>query len=113
MPTLLCPGREATGCATALDWHQGWLVFSDSNGDRDYQADEPLLRVGQPPDAVSITNSTARRRLRFLANGTAPGSNTTLRLCTPADPARGRRITLSNSGRVMSVKAEEGDITGC
>ena len=55
VPTLLCPGRAATGCTTALDWHEGWLVFSDSNGDRDYQASEPLLRVGQPPDAVSIS----------------------------------------------------------
>jgi type IV fimbrial biogenesis protein FimT len=111
--SVVCPGTETTGCSSVPEWQQGWIVFSDTNGDRKFQATEPLLRVGPPPESVQITSSKSRRKLRFLPNGSAPGSNATIRICTPADNTKGRQIKISNTGRITGLKPVEGEVTGC
>ncbi len=112
---IACPRsapNQAT-CASNGDWHRGWLVFHDSNGDRTRQPSEPLVRITQPLDSVQARSSTARRRLRFLPTGTAPGSNTTIRFCDARGNAAIRGLALSNTGRLRRLSTDETPSPNC
>lgn len=100
---LVCPGSALHGCQDNA-WDGGWIGFQDTNGNRQLDADETLLRMEPAWPNVNAASSAARRRLRFLPNGTAPGSNATLRVCDAANHAPGRRVTVSSSGRIRSVR---------
>ena len=108
VPAIACPGVPATGCADTEPWQQGWIVFADSDGDRERGADEPLLRATPALTGAKVTGSSARRRLRFLPDGTAPASNATLRVCDPTGRARERAVRISNSGR---IRVDRGAVT--
>ena len=100
---VVCPGNPELGCGTGEQWSQGWWAFADPNGDRAWQAGEPLLQQAGPAEGVRISSSSARTRLRFQPNGTAPGSNATLQFCDSRGPRAGRQLKISNSGRVMRL----------
>ena len=104
---VACPGSESAGCAGDANWHAGWLVFADLDGNRERLITEPLLRLGPAVAGLEITSSLARNRLRFSPGGAAPGSNTTLRFCDDRGPESAREIRISASGRVRSLTAEE------
>jgi type IV fimbrial biogenesis protein FimT len=111
--TVACPGDTTMGCSPVPDWTDGWLVFEDRDGDREFRSGEPLLRIGAGVEGVTIRSSQARRRLRFGANGTAPGSNATLRICDERGTAEARQLRLSNSGRLRSLGPREGATVNC
>lgn len=97
---VACPGDVGTGCGTGTDWSQGWLVFQDIDGDREFGPAEPLVRVGPALERVRVMTAASRTRLRFYPNGTAPGSNGSIWFCGARGPAHGHRLVLSNVGRI-------------
>jgi len=97
---VACPGDPRTGCADSADWSRGWIVFPDLNGDRQRQPDEAVLRHGQVFEALAITGSRGRHRIRFLPDGSAPGSNGTIGFCGLGGPERARKLVISNIGRI-------------
>lgn len=97
---VACPGERQSGCADSSDWSGGWIVFADVNGDRLYQPDENLLRTGQVFESLAIRSSAGRRSIRFLPDGSAPGSNGTIGFCGHGGPDQARRLVLSNIGRI-------------
>lgn len=98
--TVICPADDKTGCSGQADWQHGWIVFTDINGDREKQATEPLLKYSGTLANLNINSSSSRTYLRFFPNGSAPGSNTTIRFCDRRGPAHSGAITVSNSGRI-------------
>ncbi len=42
--TIICPAPDSDDCSGQSAWHDGWIVFSDLNGDRHKQEGEPLLK---------------------------------------------------------------------
>lgn len=102
---IACPRATptATQCAAHANWHEGWLVFHDSNGDRQRQPGEPVVRDAPALESVEARSAIARRRLRFLPSGTAPGSNTTIRFCDARGAAKTRALALSNTGRMRRL----------
>ena len=111
--TVACPGQLDAGCKDAATWHSGWLLFADSNGDREWQASEPLLRQSPAVQGLSITSSEARRRLRFSPQGAAPGSNASISFCDSRGPAAARQLTLSASGRLHRLGPGERTAPEC
>jgi type IV fimbrial biogenesis protein FimT len=97
---VACPGDPAGGCADTSDWSGGWIVFADDSGDRQHQPAESLLRRGQVFEALTISGSAGRSRIRFLPDGSAPGSNGTIGLCGNGGPAQARKLVISNIGRI-------------
>jgi type IV fimbrial biogenesis protein FimT len=97
---VACPGDPRTGCADSADWSRGWIVFPDLNGDRQRQPDEAVLRHGQVFEALAITGSRGRHRIRFLPDGSAPGSNGTIGFCGFGGPEQARKLVISNIGRI-------------
>jgi type IV fimbrial biogenesis protein FimT len=109
----VCPGDARSGCRDLPAWEDGWIVFGDDNGDRRWQAEEPLLRVSPMLEGISARSSRARRQLSFFPNGSAPGSNVTVRLCDDRGPAHGRQVRVSLSGRIRTTSASEDGPAGC
>lgn len=97
---VVCPGTVATGCEEGSDWSRGWLVFQDIDGDRHFGRSEPLIRQTPGFDRMAIRSSTSRRSLRFLPNGSAPGSNGSIWFCGSQGPENAWRVVLSNTGRI-------------
>ena len=110
---VACPGDPVAGCSDSSDWSGGWIVFVDPDEDRQRQADESLLRRGQPFGQVAIAGNNGRTRIRFFPDGSAPGSNGTIGFCGPGGPALARKLVISNVGRVRRDLYPDIDATLC
>ncbi len=110
---VTCPGSPSGGCTESTDWTLGWIVFSDSNTDRQHQDGEDLLRHGQGLENVMIHSSAGRTNLRFYPNGSSPGSNVSFSLCGLGGPERARKLVISNLGRIRRDEAANLDPIHC
>jgi type IV fimbrial biogenesis protein FimT len=97
---VACPGAPASGCVGGSKWTDGWIVYEDSNGDRQFQEEENLLRHGQPHGSVAIHSPANRPDVRFFPDGSTPGSNASIGLCGRGGPQHARRLVISNIGRI-------------
>ena len=109
----VCAGDPVSGCRQQAHWTHGWLVFGDRNGDGLWASGEPLFRIEPGAVYARITGNRSDGRLRFLADGSAPGSNQTLTLChrTVATPAR--RVVIANTGRIRTETAALAEAVAC
>ena len=105
--TVICPATDSHDCSGLSDWQDGWIVFTDLNGDRHKQDAEPLLKSANAVEFLDISSSRSRSYLRFYPNGTAPGSNIAILFCDKRGAAYAGKIVVSNSGR---IRMETGDI---
>ena len=110
---VACAGSPAGGCTESTDWTAGWIVFSDSDTDRQHQDGEDLLRHGQGLKNIMIHSSASRTNLRFYPNGTTPGSNGSFSLCGLGGPEHARKLVISNLGRIRRDEAENLDPIHC
>lgn len=112
---LLCPAdSESEGCGDS--WSAALLLFADRNGNRDRDADEPLLRyLGTPPSGTVLDWSRNQHYLVFGANGAAlaPGylaSNGTFTLCRDNGAiSQARALRVSLQGRLRVARDSDGD----
>ena len=105
--TVICPATDSHNCSGLSGWQDGWIVFTDLNGDRHKQEGEPLLKFASAVEFLDISSSRSRSYLRFYPNGTAPGSNITILFCDKRGAAHAGKIAVSNSGR---IRMDTGDI---
>lgn len=98
---VVCP-RSSTGqCSGATDWSEGWIVFSDGNGNRIRDAGESTLRETPAlPGGVRLHTTAGRTRLVFQPNGGNAGSNVTFTLCDKRGVAKASTLVLANDGRL-------------
>ncbi len=97
---VACPGNRETGCRSDSHWDPGWIVFDDANGDRQFQTTEKLLAAEPGLQHLMIRSSSGRPYLRFVANGSAPGSNSSISFCDVRGPVAARKLVISNLGRI-------------
>ncbi|MCC4116825.1 GspH/FimT family pseudopilin [Aromatoleum toluclasticum] len=45
---VLCKSDDSTRCAEDIGWDRGWIVFADDNESGQRDADEAVLRTGEP-----------------------------------------------------------------
>jgi type IV fimbrial biogenesis protein FimT len=96
---VLCPSNDGSSCLDSADWSGGWLVFLDSNGSRDLEGGERLLRIQTPLSGkVRLRSTAGRTRIVFQGNGGNAGSNVTFTLCDGRGPSRARALIMSNTG---------------
>lgn len=101
--TIVCPAVSPEDCSGTSNWQQGWIVFTDLNGDRRRQEGEPLLKQANAVEFLAINSSRSRHQLRFFPNGTAPGSNISIVFCDSRGPDKAGAIAVSNSGRIRQL----------
>jgi len=110
---IVCPGDPDRGCLASGHWDNGWMAFSDLNGDREHQSLEPVHRIEAGFEQVSIRSTTGRSKLRFYPNGSAPGSNGSITFCDRRGPASARKLVISNMGRIRRDDAPETRLENC
>ena len=98
--TVICPANNASECSGLSQWQDGWIVFTDMNGDRQFQSGERLLKQASATEFLNINSSRSRSYLRFYSNGTAPGSNIRIVFCDQRGAEYAGAIVVSNSGRI-------------
>lgn len=104
---VLCPSSDAQTCSGDFDWSVGWIVFVDSDCDRQRDEQEPLLRVQQARrQGMRILTSTGRRKLVYRSDGGTGGSNATFRFCHRDRPDHNRSIIVSNTGRPRHARLD-------
>ena len=104
--TVMCPSQDALACSDGPDWSRGWLVFLDSNANRELEGGETVLRRHEPlPGRVRLRSTTGRVRIVFQGSGGNGGSNVTFTLCDGRGPEKARALILSNNGRLREGTA--------
>jgi len=98
--TVICPADKPDSCSGETAWQSGWLVFVDLNGDREKQQGEPMLKHANTIENLKINSSRSRTYIRFLANGTSPGSNISIQFCDQRGAEKSGIVTVSNTGRI-------------
>jgi len=111
--TIVCPGNKVDACKNHSDWSQGWIVFADLNGDRNWQHTEPLIRQANPLENISALSPASRPQIRFFPGGTAPGSNASIVFCDQRGFESGQKIVISNSGRIRQSELSASDEARC
>lgn len=97
---VLCPSADGENCLRRPEWHRGWILFEDDDGDREHRRPERVLRVAAAaPDTIRILAPVSRRRIRYLPDGSSPGSNLTMTVCDTTGVAPPHAVIVSNTGR--------------
>ncbi len=69
-PATICASIDQASCSGGSDWEQGWIVFSDLNGDRSLDAGETLIDVNYGfGNAIRVGTDGSGGSLTFDANG--------------------------------------------
>ena len=110
---VACPGQKSTGCRGDSSWDSGWLVFEDLNGDHAYQAGERLLAAEPGLDHIMIRSNGGRRYVRFVPNGSSPGSNSSISFCDLRGAVAARKLVVSNLGRIRRESAPDTRADSC
>lgn len=95
---VLCPSTEGIACSGSNRWDTGWIVFRDADCDLEPDHDADRLRVGHALEGLTV-DSAGRRFIRYQPDGTAGGSNLTIKLCDVERPGLARAVIVSNPGR--------------
>ena len=97
---MLCPSVDRTQCLAFPDWHRGWLVFADLNGNHQRDPNEEVLTSHGQLVGVTLRSTSGRRKIRFQPLGSAGGSNTTFTACDRRARSSPRALILHTTGRV-------------
>ena len=101
----VCSSADGAACSNGAAWRSGWIVFVDTDGDGNLDADDTVLRVQDAWNAVaSIASANPagdRRFFTFQATGMARAATQTF-FITPTGQAAAelsRLVCVSMQGR--------------
>ena len=101
-PATICPSTTGVGCTGGAVWSNGWIVFSDPNGDGVVDAGEQIIQVGAAFTGGNGLSGNNGTRVTFAASGFTAGFNGTFSLCDDRGAAMSKRLILSNQGRLRT-----------
>jgi type IV fimbrial biogenesis protein FimT len=109
--SVLCPSADGQVCDDGADWSQGWIAFTDRDGNREREPDETVIyRQPRLGGKVRLRSTEGRTRIVFQANGGNAGSNVTFTLCDGRGPSRAETVVLNNRGRLRYGTPSEAGI---
>ena len=101
-PVVVCPSLDGLQCRGDPVWDDGWIVFPDPGGAGQPVDAQAILRRGESlGGGLRVRGTRGRPLVRYFADGRAPGSNLTLRVCTRQDELLGR-VVVNNVGRART-----------
>ncbi len=112
---VVCPlQRSLTGpdCGPRNHWHQGTLVFADSNRNHRFDLGEEVLHQSEPIPSGRIVWRAFRNRgyLVFTPRGVTDWQNGHLLYCPASGDAQmARQLVLNVSGRTYPSRDTNGD----
>ena len=100
---VVCPGSAADGCRNDRDWNQGWIVFRDTDKNRQPDSDSDLIRAEEARRTGDrITIASTRAYLRYQADGRSANTNLSVRICVQG-VLKGE-VVVNNTGRVRTER---------
>jgi type IV fimbrial biogenesis protein FimT len=94
----VCKSRDGSTCDNEAEWHEGWMIFV--NTDRDdlpvRDEGEAVLRVNQGWTGGTITSNRTAYSFRPYRQAVVNG---TIVFCDPRGSAQARAIIISHTGR--------------
>jgi type IV fimbrial biogenesis protein FimT len=108
----VCPSADGQTCISASLslWHPGYIVaVIDDAGN----IVPPILRRVDPDEMQGVRiDSGGRRSFVYQGDGSAEGSEGTLKICDPGDPTRIRQVVVNRMGRTY-VRCNEPSAYSC
>ena len=102
---IVCPSLSGKDCDNQSNWYQGWIIFDDTNRNRQLDTEENLLQFENPMNhTVMATSSTYRSKVRFNNIGFAPGANVSINFCDKRGDDYALALIVNNAGRIKQSK---------
>jgi type IV fimbrial biogenesis protein FimT len=113
----MCPSTDGTTCLDGGDWSQGWLVYSDGNGDERVQGIELIEAFEEPGGEITIMGvGPVRESASFNLSGLVgdpeaenPGGGEFL-ICHRGSRVAARSVVIDREGWVNVLPGNAG---GC
>lgn len=108
-PVIICKRNTAgNDCDANANWANGWIVFSDADGNGKVDATTEILRVhGALTGITSIQYSNTKYPwITFNASGAAPFNNTYIIFCDSRGSSQAKGLTLADTGRLRKASKE-------
>ena len=100
----VCPSSNGRFCRSDGDWAQGWLVYTDGNGDGTVQEIEMIRAFDGPNDKVRVVaRGAAERGVSFTIAGMMPDNDSNeaeIVFCHAGSDADSRTILIDAEGWV-------------
>jgi len=107
-PLVVCKSNDTSTPACGGNWHDGWLVFVDTDNDGVFNAggSDELVRIHS---SLSGNNTLQydKDKIKYSANGLALGSNGTFTFCDDRGNNDSKGLVVNVTGRAR--KAINGD----
>lgn len=111
----ICPAATLTstsGCSNVNTWENGWIVLSDVNGNRSFDAaTDTVLKV-----SPTLSNNNTLRTVGFASlnyiqfdNQGMPANSGTFVVCDTRGATSAKALVISISGQVRLAVDEDGD----
>jgi len=108
---VVCPSLSGYSCDNQSKWNQGWIIFDDSNSNREFDNNEKLLQFENPMDkSVKATSSIFRSKIRFNNIGFSPGTNVSINFCDKRGNDFALSLIINNAGRIKQSKPISSDV---
>jgi type IV fimbrial biogenesis protein FimT len=97
----VCASANGTSCGA--DWNQGWMVWTEKDGDGVYDNDETVVRDSQGKPQLQLTGSAAT--VAFDGRGRSTGGAATIGVVPEGvtTPVRCVEINITGQARVKQV----------
>ena len=99
---VVCKSRDLQHCSPDFDWHDGWIMFIDTNNDHHFSDADILLRThGTLPAGIQVHYHGAgfSHYVVFRGIGTT-STNGTFRFCDNNNSDNARALVINLAGRV-------------
>ena len=112
-PVGLCTSSTGTGCTAAATWRDGWIVFSNRQGDGNFDAaaGDEILRVQAAwGNADTSVTSPDARGIAFYGEGFSAnlrGGNTTITIAAAGGSVHARRCLVLNLAGTVTLHGSE------
>ena len=116
MTIITCQSNNGSECHRSENWHNGWIIFTDTNNNKQREPEETLLRVYPSANngTQAIFNGALNRDhyLQYKPSGRAYPNGSFL-ICNP-NIGIGKALIMTQSGRLrLSKKQRDGSAITC
>jgi type IV fimbrial biogenesis protein FimT len=105
---LACQSNNGSECNKSENWHNGWIIFTDTNKNKQRDPEETLLRVyaaaNNSTQATFSGSSSIKHYVKYKASGRALPNGSFL-ICN-SNIGVGKALIIASSGRVRLSKTQ-------
>ncbi|MBL4584655.1 MAG: GspH/FimT family pseudopilin [Pseudomonadales bacterium] len=97
----ICKSADLLNCDNSVDWHDGWIVFIDANGNQSVDGADRIVRVHEALSAQTKLVYSGGTYLQYGYKGDLESSAGSFVFCPQDnDDTLAQGITIATSGRV-------------